>query len=186
MSIALFAVISIVAMFRYLKQNLKFKRMSNANTLSTSNALEKIEEGIPSSTKSDVQKTSEKDDVFLNRAVVVRTVSVDRAVVRTVSASKNRENLVHSITCGDASKINPDIFLNDQIPSLPFIPNREMSRNQFSVGKMIGKGNFGKVYRITHPYFKCTAAVKVIDLQKWKDKSENMKKLLKTAMESEL
>ena len=144
-------------MIRYLKQNLKFKRVGNENSLSTCNALEKIEEEIPSSSKSNVPENRKNHDISW----------VDRALVRTVSECKNRENLVQSITCGDSSKINPNIFLNDQIPTLPFIPNREMSRNQFSVGERIGKGNFGTVYKgeangLFYPDSKTDVAIKTI------------------------
>ena len=68
-------------MIRYLKRNLKFKRVSNETALSTSNALEKIEEEEkPSSSKSNIQENSKKDEPF-----------IDHAVVRTVSLCKNRE-----------------------------------------------------------------------------------------------
>ena len=50
-------------------------------------------------------------------------------------------------TGGDASKLNPNISLNDQVNFIPYIPNRQMDRKDFTIGDILGNGNFGMVYK---------------------------------------
>ena len=57
------------------------------------------------------------------------------------------DKLAKSIEKGDHSKINQNKFLNDQVPLLYFVPSRELKREDFSVGDILGAGNFGTVHQ---------------------------------------
>ncbi len=66
---------------------------------------------------------------------------------------------------GDPSKLNPELALNQQVGALSYDPRLEIDRSNFTVGRMLGSGNFGAVYvgeasGLLHAGSKTTVAVK--------------------------
>ena len=47
---------------------------------------------------------------------------------------------------GDPSKINPEMCLNQQVSCLSYDPKREIDRSNFTIGKLLGSGNYGSVW----------------------------------------
>ena len=47
---------------------------------------------------------------------------------------------------GNPSKLNPVLSLNQQVGILAYNPKLEIDRTNFTVGRMLGSGNFGAVY----------------------------------------
>ena len=79
---------------------------------------------------------------------VVRVLKDNKAMDRiSKSEQESLELLAQSLQKGDHSRISDQLFLNDQIPLLSFIRNREIDREDFSVGNICGQGNFGTVYK---------------------------------------
>ena len=54
---------------------------------------------------------------------------------------------LHAIA--EHSEYNEDIPLNEQTNVLPYNTKYEIKRNKFTMGKLLGKGNFGGVYEGT-------------------------------------
>ena len=66
---------------------------------------------------------------------------------RSPSMQAFLDKLAKNFEKGDHSKINQNKFLNDQVPLLYFVPSRELKREDFTVGNILGAGNFGTVHQ---------------------------------------
>ena len=133
----------------------KENRLSITSNGSTGPPVSPIFPSVPPPTPTSPTTFMPKEDV------------IDSTMVRVASQKKNRSNLIRRLTSGDSSKINPNKCLNEQINCVPFIPNREMSRNDFIVKERIGEGNFGTVFRgeangLYYPKSKTDVAIKTI------------------------
>lgn len=78
------------------------------------------------------------------------------------------DKFVASLEKGDNSKIKDKVFLHHQIPLLCFISDREVERKDFTVGEILGSGNFGAVYKgeatgLFYPGSKTPVAMKTIN-----------------------
>ena len=136
-------------------KNKKENRLSTTSNGSTGPPVSPIFPSVPPPTPTSPTTFMPKEDV------------IDSTMVRAASQKKNRSNLIRRLTSGDSSKINPNKCLNEQINCVPFIPNREMSRNDFIVKERIGEGNFGTVFRgeangLYYPKSKTDVAIKTI------------------------
>lgn len=78
------------------------------------------------------------DDLFLN---LDQPDSSDAEAQVTL-----RKNIVRKQLSGDPSKINPCLSLNQQANALPYNTDYEIDRSKFSIGQLLGTGNFGSVY----------------------------------------
>ena len=58
-----------------------------------------------------------------------------------------RKTILARQLSGDPTKINPTIALNEQVKVMVYNPKLEIDRSNFSVGQMLGRGNFGCVYQ---------------------------------------
>ena len=56
------------------------------------------------------------------------------------------QKLLRRQLSGDPSKLNPELSLNQQAGALAYNPRLEIDRSNFTVGRMLGSGNFGAVY----------------------------------------
>jgi serine/threonine protein kinase len=88
-------------------------------------------------------------------------------VERSQSLQAFLDKFARSLEKGDGSKVRDGVFLHDQIPLLCFIPNREMERKDFTVGNILGSGNFGTVNKgeatgLFYPGSKTPVAMKTI------------------------
>jgi serine/threonine protein kinase len=57
-----------------------------------------------------------------------------------------RKMLLQRQLSGDPSKINPELTINQQVNILSYDPKRELDRCNFTVGKLLGSGNYGSVW----------------------------------------
>uniref|UniRef100_A0A0K2TQJ0 Fibroblast growth factor receptor 1Alike [Xiphosphorus maculatus] n=1 Tax=Lepeophtheirus salmonis TaxID=72036 RepID=A0A0K2TQJ0_LEPSM len=69
---------------------------------------------------------------------------------------------------GDPNKLNPEMYLNHQASALSYDQGYEIPRCDFTIGKMLGSGNFGSVYEgevcgLFGPTSKTKAAVKTVN-----------------------
>ena len=98
--------------------------------------------------KNDVS-TSESGKRDNGELIYAVTVLKDNKEMGQISIAEQEclDLLARSLNQGDHTRISDKIFLNDQIPLLSFIRNREIKRRDFTVGSICGKGNFGTVYR---------------------------------------
>ena len=78
---------------------------------------------------------------------IIEDVGKEPTKERNMSIGTIFEKIAHSWHIGDASRLNPTICLNEQIEFIQYIPNREMHRKDFTVGDILGNGNFGVVYK---------------------------------------
>ena len=56
-------------------------------------------------------------------------------------------NLSRRKVSEDASETNPIVPKSEKVNFIPYIPNREMDRKDFTIGEVLGSGNFGTVYK---------------------------------------
>ena len=58
-----------------------------------------------------------------------------------------RKTLLARQLSGDPTKVNPAIPLNEQAKVMVYNPKLEIDRSNFTVGQLLGSGNFGCVYK---------------------------------------
>ena len=79
-----------------------------------------------------------------------------------------RTKMMRSLKCrNDSVEFDPNGILNDQISVINFVPKAEMARSKFKVGKVLGSGNFGTVFKgeaigLLYPNSKTTVAIKTV------------------------
>ena len=121
----------------------------------------------PCSTQIDAKV--EVNDQIQAKANDVRDESInDKTVLDGLSKSKVLYIIGEQLCKGDITKLNPNVFLNEQINIIPYNPNREIRMKNFRVGKILGKGNFGAVYEgevfgLLYPGSRTKVAIKTID-----------------------
>ena len=59
---------------------------------------------------------------------------------------EKRRAILERQLSGDPSKINPEMCLNQQVSCLSYDPKREIDRSNFTIGKLLGSGNYGSVW----------------------------------------
>ena len=67
--------------------------------------------------------------------------------LKTEEKVEFRKTILARQLSGDPTKINPTIALNEQAKVMVYDPKLEIDRANFSVGQMLGSGNFGCVYK---------------------------------------
>lgn len=98
--------------------------------------------------KNDMSTTDSKKKEENELLYAVRILSDNKTMENITKSEKEcLEQLDRQLNQGDHSRISDKLFLNDQIPLLSFIRNREIDRKDFTVGNVCGKGNFGTVYK---------------------------------------
>lgn len=89
----------------------------------------------------------------------------------TEEGMKARKKIISRQLSGDPTKLNPDMFLNQQAKVLPYNPVYEIDKSNFSTVKILGSGNFGSVFEgnaigLFHPGSQTKVAIKMtIDSQ---------------------
>ena len=78
-----------------------------------------------------------------------------------------RKKMIRSLKACNEEDFDPSKLLNDQISSLKFVPRVEIDRSKFKVGKELGSGNFGTVFKgeafgLFYPKSKTTVAIKTV------------------------
>ena len=88
-----------------------------------------------------------------------------------MTSIERREVIFEKLACtlynGDTSKLNNHMSLNEQLTFIPYNPNREMDRKYFTIGDLLGSGNFGIVHKgeargLFYPESRTTVAIKSI------------------------
>ena len=83
-------------------------------------------------------------------------------------AIKARKKIISRQLSGDPTKLNPAMTLNQQIKLLAYNDEHEIDRSKFSVGQLLGSGNFGSVYAgsaagLFHPGSDTKVAIKTVN-----------------------
>ena len=83
-------------------------------------------------------------------------------------AIKARKKIISRQLSGDPSKLNSTMTLNQQIKLLPYNDEHEIDRSKFSIGQLLGSGNFGSVYAgsaagLFHPGSDTKVAIKTVN-----------------------
>ena len=107
--------------------------------------------GMERSLPSDIANDAER------KLTMARTQSLDQANARVARKLKN----------GDDNRINRKISLQDQIYVIQYNPNRELNRADFTVGEVLGTGNFGMVFKgeamgLFYPGSRTKVAIKTV------------------------
>ena len=81
---------------------------------------------------------------------------------------EKRRAILERQLSGDPSKINPDMCLNQQVSCLSYDPKREIDRGNFTIGKLLGAGNYGSVWDgvargLLHPGSSTKVAIKTVN-----------------------
>ena len=91
----------------------------------------------------------------------------DEPTFREMKGDKFKQ-LVQRQLSGDPSKLNPKVTLNQQINILSYDPKLEIDRSMFTLGEILGSGNFGSVYGgeaegLLHPGSMTKVAIKTVN-----------------------
>ena len=83
-------------------------------------------------------------------------------------AIKARKKIISRQISGDPAKLNPSMTLNQQIKLLQYNDDHEMHRSKFTIGQLLGSGNFGSVYEgsaagLFHPGSDTKVAIKTVN-----------------------
>ena len=83
-------------------------------------------------------------------------------------AVKARKKIISRQLSGDPDKLNPTMTLNQQIKLLSYNDKHEISRTNFTIGQLLGYGNFGSVYEgnaagLFHPGSETKVAIKTVN-----------------------
>lgn len=81
---------------------------------------------------------------------IMTTVVITILIIR-VRAERGYRTYLKAMTFelfreGEAKRINPDISISEQVEMLPYEKKYEIERENVILGKLIGKGFFGRVY----------------------------------------
>ena len=113
-----------------------------------------------------------KGDIFAKQTnnYKLETFSEHPDVVRE-STNKPQKyekmKMLRELKHGNTIEINPDRLLNDQPNAIPYVPKKEIERTTFKVGKILGSGNFGTVFKgeaigLFYPKSKTYVAIKTV------------------------